>query len=53
VEFHYPRVFLEPTGAAVEGPGGISRNYNFIAADDSSDASLLKVTLKNQTASYS
>lgn len=52
VEFHYPRVFLEPTSAAVSGPGGITRNYNFIAADDASDLSLLRVTIKNAVASY-
>jgi hypothetical protein len=52
IEFHYPRCFLEPTSAAIEGPGGITRSYNFIAADDSSDASLLRVTLKNQTATH-
>lgn len=49
---HYARVFLEPTSAAVSGPGGITRTYNFIAADDSSDAALLKVTLENAVASY-
>lgn len=48
----YPRIFLEPTSAAVEGPGGISRTYNFIAADDASATSLLTVTYKNAVASY-
>jgi hypothetical protein len=52
IEFHFPRMFLEPTSAPVEGPGGITRSYNFIAADDSSDASLLRVTIKNGVASY-
>lgn len=52
VEFHYPRVFLEPTSAPISGPGGITRNYNFIAADDASDLSLLRVTIKNAVASY-
>ena len=52
VTFHYPRIFLEPTAPAVDGPGGITRSYNFIAADDTSTASLLTVTYKNQVASY-
>jgi hypothetical protein len=52
LEFHYPRCFLEPTSAAVSGPGGITRSYNFIASHDSTDNSLLRVTLKNQVASY-
>lgn len=52
VEFHYPRCMLEPTSAAVEGPTGISRTYNFIASDDSTDASLLRVTYKNLVAAY-
>lgn len=52
LEFHYPRAFLQPTSVAVDGPGGISRSYDFMAADDATDASLLRVILKNQTASY-
>lgn len=52
VEFHYPRCMLEPTSAAVEGPTGISRTYNFIASDDATDASLLRVTYKNAVAAY-
>lgn len=52
IEFHYSRVFLSPTSVAVSGPGGLTRAYNFVAADDSSDASLLKVTLVNAVASY-
>lgn len=52
VDFQFPRVFLEPTSVAVAGPGGISRNYNFIAADDAATVCLLKVTYKNAVASY-
>jgi hypothetical protein len=52
LELHYPRVFLEPTSVAVTGPGGLTRDYNFIAADDSSDASLMKVVYENAVASY-
>jgi len=52
IEFHFPRVSLEPTSGAVDGPGGVTRDYAFIASDDTSDASLLRVTLKNAVASY-
>jgi hypothetical protein len=52
VEFHYPRAFLRPTSQIVDGPGGITRSYDFIAADDGADQSLLRVTLKNQVATY-
>ena len=52
VEFHFPRATLEPTSVVVEGPSGLSRSYNFIASDDASDASLLRVTYKNQVAAY-
>ena len=52
LELHYARAFLKPTSAAVSGPGGITRNYDFIAADDTSTASLLRVTLENAVTSY-
>lgn len=52
VEFHYPRCMLEPTSVAVEGPSGVTRSYNFIASDDTTDASLLRVTYRNTVASY-
>lgn len=52
LELEYPRVFLEPTSVAVEGPGGITRTYNFIAADDSSAASLFTITYENAVTAY-
>ena len=52
VEFHYPRVMLEPTSVSIEGPTGLSRTYNFTASDDATDASLLRVTYKNAVAAY-
>lgn len=52
ITFYYPRIFLEPTSPPVEGPGGISRTYNFTASDDSSSSSLFTVTYKNQVSAY-
>jgi hypothetical protein len=52
VTFLYPRCFLEPITTAVEGPSGITQQFNFTAAFDASEACLLKVTLKNQVAAY-
>lgn len=52
VTFLYPRCTLEPITTAVEGPGGITQQFNFTASYDSSEACLLKVTLKNQVAAY-
>lgn len=48
----YPRCRLEPTDTAIEGPGGITQSFNFIASYDSSETCLLKATYKNQTAAY-
>jgi hypothetical protein len=49
---NYPRAFLKRTGRAVEGPRGISQTLTFVGAYDATAGCLLKVTLKNQVATY-
>ncbi|OAI25959.1 hypothetical protein A1351_15515 [Methylosinus sp. R-45379] len=43
--------YLEPAGAAIQGPGGVEASYAFRASQTSA-AAMLAVTLKNQIASY-
>lgn len=52
VEFNFPRMFVRPSRVPVSGPGPLTRTYEFIAADDASTVTLLKVTYKNAVASY-
>lgn len=53
LEFQIAELVLEPTGVAVEGPLGIIQSFNYRAYyDNHADASVLKATLVNSTASY-
>jgi len=53
IEFAFPRVFLSRPGISVQGPQGIELPVDWRAAYDTTEACMMKVTLKNQTASYS
>lgn len=52
ITFTYPRCYLSRPRVGIQGPGGIELVADFQAANDQSEACLLKVVLKNQTASY-
>ena len=47
-----PRVFLPQPNRSITGPGGVSVQYDWRAAYDESEDTLLKVTLVNEVASY-
>ena len=50
--FAMPRVFLPQPKRSITGPGGVSVQYDWRAAYDESEDTLLKVTLVNEVASY-
>jgi len=52
ITFLYPRCRLRPVGTSVEGPGGISQQFDFTASFDPTALCLLQITLKNQVATY-
>ncbi|CUW39675.1 conserved protein of unknown function [Magnetospirillum sp. XM-1] len=52
LKFHWPRVFLPKKKQEVKGPGGIQASYDWRAAKDSVSGYLLRVTLKNDVATY-
>lgn len=52
IEFRFPRCFLAAQGNPIEGPRGISQSFRFAAADDTTLACAVQVTLRNQTATY-
>lgn len=53
LEFQIAELVLEPTGVTVDTPMGLVQSFNYKGYyDDHADASVLKVTLTNGTASY-
>ena len=53
LEFQMAELVLEPTGVAVDTPAGLIQSFNYRGYyKDHADASILKVTLINSTASY-
>lgn len=52
LQLQLPRLWLERTGKAVQGRGGISIPWRWQAEYDSTAGAALVMTLKNQTASY-
>ncbi len=50
--FEIPRVFFPLTKKPITGPGGIAATANWMAAYDQTAGYLLKVTLRNDVASY-
>ena len=52
LSFLYPQCFFKPVGPAIQGPGAMTRDFTFIAANDGTAPGLLVVTLKNAVAAY-
>ncbi|WP_339774227.1 phage tail tube protein [uncultured Thalassospira sp.] len=50
--FSLPRVFLPKPKQSIDGPGGISAEYNWQAANDPDDDYMLRATLVNDVESY-
>jgi len=47
-----PEVYLEEAGVGVSGPGGVDIQYNWRAARNATEGTMLRVTLVNDVASY-
>lgn len=52
VTFNFPRAFLAAQGNPIEGPRGVSQQFRFVAAWDTTAATAVSVVYKNAVASY-
>jgi hypothetical protein len=52
LKFELFRVFLPQPKRSIAGPGGVSAQYDWRAAYDEANATMLRVTLFNDVASY-
>jgi hypothetical protein len=52
LRFELPRVFLPKPKYAISGPGGIEASFDWRAAYDEAEGTLLRVSLSNDVASY-
>jgi hypothetical protein len=50
--FELPRVFLPKSKYAIPGPGGVEASFDWRGAYDETEATLLRVSLTNDVASY-
>jgi hypothetical protein len=52
LRFELPRVFLPKPKYAISGPGGVEASFDWRAAYDESEGTMLRVSLSNDVASY-
>jgi hypothetical protein len=52
LKFELFRVFLPQPKRSIAGPGGVSAQYDWRGAYDEDEATMLRVTLLNDVASY-